>query len=158
MTKEELALALLKVHRKYGTGSSTHKNLTRTDSLELLMEYVDDSFVTCALEHPDWLIYQDGELRRFSEDKIGTARAIYSDGEYGSRDSVMLLQLEGDHEGPPLMVEVIHARMENDGEEGWDAECDLVRYANTTERIDDIVSDTYMDAIRDEMKEVMTAD
>lgn len=152
MTKEELALALMDVQRK----NSGFQGLIYMNSIDLLLEYVDDTFVTCAYQRPDLLIHQDGKLHRFSEDRIGTPRAIYNDGEYGSRDSVMLLQLEGDHEGPPLMVEVIHARMEND--EGWAAECDSVRYAGTTERIDDIVSDTYMDAIRDEMKEVMTTD
>lgn len=156
MTKDELALSLLQIHRKYGTGSTTRKDLTRSNSLELLAEYVDDSFVTCAIEHPDYLIYQDGHLHRFSEDRIGKAQAIYISGEYGSRDAVMVLSLDGDHEGPPLLVDITNARMEND--EGWSAECGEIRYSGTTERIDDIVSDSYMDAIRDEMKEVMTQD
>lgn len=94
----------------------------------------------------------------FDEESTGEAVAEYQDdinlGNQGGfvRRFGFAVDVSGDHKGPPIRVIVVNPRMEYD--ESWSADYDKITYEDG-EKIDDIVDDTYHDAITAEVESVL---
>ena len=65
--------------------------------------------------------------------------------------------LSGAHTGPPIRVNVKNPREGPDGYGGFESEFDSIRWADDDGQLEDIICDTYFDAIRDDIRESYAA-
>lgn len=76
---------------------------------------------------------------------------------YSSSNDVWdVYKLSGAHEGPPIEIEIRNAKMGRD-DDGWHLEIERWRWVDDkTPFDDDVLCDTYCDAVRDDMKEMFS--
>lgn len=90
----------------------------------------------------------------FDDQSKPTAVAEYYDDISLGNDSGFIIDCSGDHKGPPIRVIVVNPRLEWDGDR-HNIDYDKITYEDG-EKIDDIVDDTYHDAIMQEVKNCIT--
>lgn len=100
-------------------------------------------------------ISTSGGWCEFDTESTGTTVAEYQDGQNIGGKYSFIVDLCGDHKGPPIRVIVHNPRMDLDEDDCYVAEFDKITYEDG-KGIDDIVDNTYHDAIYAEVKNVMT--